>query len=72
MKRARRNFALAQGACGAKAYAFGGLSPFGDALATVEKYSIDKDEWEVVATLDQPLVGAVAVTMPDGIYLLGD
>lgn len=43
----------------------------GDPLQTVERYDIAQNTWSNIARLGYLLSESVAVTMPDGIYLLG-
>ena len=72
MQYPRVNFSWALSPSGAYVYVFGGVSLAGDILQSVERYSITEDSWEILSTvLDCALVDSVAVTMPDGIYLLG-
>ena len=66
---------MAMSPCGSYIFAFGRALPGGDFVTRVARYSIETDRWETLETERSsevvPVVGAVAVTMPDGIYLLG-
>ena len=69
---ARLAMCAALSPCGAFIYAIGGLNPSnGDYITTNDRYSIQSDTWHMNISVCDPLVDAVAVTMPDGIYLLG-
>ena len=69
---ARLAFCAALSPCGTFVYALGGLSPGGDFVNTIVRYSFESDSWQTITGVQfQPFVDAVAVTMPDGIYLLG-
>lgn len=37
----------------------------------MERYDIEKDEWEIVASLNVARRALSAVTLPDGIYVMG-
>ena len=40
-------------------------------LNSVERYDPETDEWELVASLNVPRRALSAVTLPDGIYVMG-
>ena len=72
MNEARKDYCCDISPCRAYIYVFGGLSIHeSTCLRTVERYTIEQNIWETVASLSCPLINSVAVTMPNGIYLLG-
>ena len=71
METPRQNFSIALSPCTCFIFAFGGTDMAGDPLQTVERYDIAQNTWSNIARLGYLLSESVAVTMPDGIYLLG-
>lgn len=40
-------------------------------LSSVERFDPEKNEWELIASLNTPRRALAAVTLPDGIYAIG-
>jgi len=71
MLQEREEFGLVCDPLGKYLYAIGGYNETCKFLSTVERYCFATDTWEHGTSLDRPLKAVGAVSMPDGIYIIG-